>query len=310
MGKEMHRQTNHQPNGTISMIKRIAAAVITTVFAVSCLSGCSASSLNQIVPSFTDTPFISDGLLSSGTSRNTATQPATPEEPGYEYTEWDPNIAPDFYRVDGEAIIAYDVAPGEYHFGDLDDLGRATASYAAITPRNYVDEKSQDREDFGSDADRISGWGHNAKIDVVCPDGSERNTWAFARSHLIADSLGGVVDNGAIYNGESVATNLITGTYAQNVGYDNEGGMAYAEEKAREWLETAGDNEYLYYAVTPVYEGDEPVARSVFIDMASSDGEIDEHVEVYNVVGDISGRYTLDYATGWIIDTATDEVLK
>lgn len=235
-------------------------------------------------------------------------QQSSSDDP-YAPTEWDAAIAPDFYRVAGAALVEHEVSPGEFHFGDLDELGRATACYAAITRDNYEDELNEEREDFGASADRISGWGHNVRIEVSYPNGDERSTWSFARSHLIADSLGGVVDNGAKHDGKSVATNLITGTYAQNVGSDNEGGMAYAETKARDWLSQAKDGEWLYYCATPVYQGDEPVARSVFVDILSSDGKLDEHIEVFNVVGDVSGRYSLDYATGCIIDNETGKAL-
>lgn len=220
----------------------------------------------------------------------------------YEPTAWDVDEAPNFYRVDGEAIVSYSPEPGEYYYSDLDELGRAGVAYAAITVADYQRELTEDREEFGASASTISGWGNNEEIYVTYPDGDTVQVWAFARCHLIADSLGGTVDNGKTYNGVKVSNNLVTGTYAMNVGYDNNGGMAYAENKAREWLSTANGDEYLYYAVTPVYVGDNLVCSSVFIDILSSDGGINEHIEVYNVVGDVALGYTLGYATGEILN--------
>lgn len=91
----------------------------------------------------------------------------------------------------------------------------------------------------------------------------------------------------------------MTGTRFQNVGEDNQGGMAYAETIARDWLESAPAGSYIYYAATPVYVGDELVPRSVYVDMLSSDGTVNEHVEVFNVSGD--DGYSVDYSTGMIV---------
>ena len=297
--------------------KMILVALLAASISALALSGCAAKPDGKMQNAAVEESANASDKAQSATNGNTegeavesgeASQQDASADP-YAPTEWDAEIAPDFYRVDGAAIVEHEISPGEFHFGDLDDLGRATACYAAITRDNYEDELEEEREDFGASADRISGWGHNVRIEVSYPSGDARSTWAFARSHLIADSLGGVVDNGAKHDGKSVATNLITGTYAQNVGSDNEGGMAYAETKARDWLSQAEDGEWLYYCATPVYQGDEPVVRSVFVDILSSDGELDEHIEVFNVVGDVSGRYSLDYATGCIIDNETGKAL-
>ena len=69
--------------------------------------------------------------------------------------------------------------------------------------------------------------------------------------------------------------------------------MAYAEGLARDWLWDNRDGT-VYYAATPVYEGDELVPRSVFVDVLSSDGELDLEVEVFNA----AAGFEIDYATG------------
>lgn len=205
--------------------------------------------------------------------------------------EWDINTAPNGYLVHGPAIVTYDPEPGEYVYTGLDDLGRTITAYACITPADFTREQGEERETFGSDADKISGWGYNKKVKLHFPSGKEYNGYFYNRSHLIADSLGGTPNR----------ENLITGSRFQNVGENNGGGMGYAETKARKWLETAGADETLYYAVTPVYRDfDELVPRSVYVDMKSSDGEIDEHIEVFNVSGDPA--YDINYITGEIIE--------
>ena len=129
-----------------------------------------------------------------------------------------------------------------------------------------------------------AGWGHNREVDIVNPDGSTYHGAIFNRSHLLAKSLGG----------DDADYNLVTGTRTQNVG-DNtgqNGGMAYTEGLARDWLRH--NDGTVYYSATPVYEGDELLPRSVIVDVRSSDGELDLEVEVYNAVA----GYDVDYATG------------
>lgn len=208
----------------------------------------------------------------------------------YQWHEWTSEKAPNGYAVTGIANVIYSPESGEYVYTGLDELGRTQTAYACITVADYQRELIEERADFKSDASKISGWGANEKVTLTFPSGKTYNGYFYNRSHLIADSLGG----------SSARENLVTGSRFQNVGDNNGGGMGYAEAKARKWLSEQKDSDaYLYYAVTPVYNGDELVPRSVYVDMKSSDGQIDEQVEVFNVSGDPS--YSIDYATGKII---------
>jgi DNA-entry nuclease len=148
-----------------------------------------------------------------------------------------------------------------------------------------ADAKARGRQDFDAECDKITGWGHNAKVRIPSANGTkDYNGYMFNRSHLIADSLGG----------DPIRANLVTGTRCQNVGNnDNAGGMAYAEEIARNYLDTHRGG-WIYYAATPVYVGDEMVPRSVYVDIKSDDCSIDAHIEVFNV----ANGYAIDYMTG------------
>lgn len=228
----------------------------------------------------------------TNTVTNTTTNVNAVKDDGtYTAHEWSQSSAPNGYEVRGEAIINYQVNPGEFHYSDIDSLGRTGTAYAAITKADYDRELEEDRASI-SGINNISGWkGNNAKVEITWPNGSTYKEYMYNRSHLIADSLGG----------EPAQKNLITGTRFQNCGYDNNGGMCYTETEARDWLAKASTSDYLYYAVTPVYEGNELVPRSVYVDVLTSDGSINQHVEVYNVTGDVSGAVTIDYATGKIL---------
>ena len=115
-------------------------------------------------------------------------------------------------------------------------------------------------------------------------DGSHYSGYFYNRSHLLAHSLGG----------DDADYNMITGTRQQNVGKnDGNGGMAYTETLARDYLKK-NPNGTVYYSVEPEYNGNELVPRSVIVNIKSNDGSIDKQVRVYNV----ATGYTIDYMTG------------
>ena len=199
------------------------------------------------------------------------------------YTAWNESDYPDYYRVAGTAVTDVDLEPGEISYEGLDGLGRTGRVAACVTFDMAREGSEREREDMSWI--HPSGWGHNREVDIVMPDGDTYHGALFNRSHLLAKSLGG----------EEVPENMVTGTRTQNVG-DNrgqDGGMAYAEGIARDWLWDHRDGT-VYYSATPVYEGDELVCRSVIVDVRSSDGSIDQEIEVFNAVG----GFEIDYETG------------
>lgn len=199
------------------------------------------------------------------------------------WTGWDPIAFPDYYRVIGPAVVDEDVPAGEVRYAPLDGLGRAGRCVANVTYDLMLQGEAASRDGL-SDL-HPSGWGHNAKVTITNPDSSVYNGYLFNRSHLVAKSLGG----------QNRMENLVCGTRTQNVG-DNtgqDGGMAHTEVLARDWLD-AHPGGTVWYCATPVYEGSELLPRSVIVDVKSSDGTLDQEVEVYNT----AYGFTIDYATG------------
>lgn len=244
--------------------------------------------------------------LSQGTelSLPTLTAPAASNQPSEASsptgepapTTWDEALAPNYYLVLGPAQVGSAPAPGTANYGALDHLNRATGAVATITYDSMQNGLARERSETSEL--EPTGWGHNREVDMAMPDGSIYHGFLFNRSHLIAKSLGG----------DDELHNLITGTRTQNVGANvagTEGGMAYAEGLARAWLDDHHDGT-LYYAVTPIYEGDELVARSVIVDIRSSDGAVDQRVAVYNA----ARGFAIDYATGTfeVIEDASSAV--
>lgn len=199
------------------------------------------------------------------------------------YTEWDADKYPDYYRVVGTAVVDVELEPGEVIYEGLDYLGRTGRVVGNVTLEMARDGSEREREDISGI--HPSGWGHNREVDIEMSGGNTYHGALFNRSHLLAKSLGG----------DDADYNLVTGTRTQNVG-DNrgqDGGMAYTEGIARDWLYDNPDGT-VFYSALPVYEGDELLPRSVIVDVRSSDGTIDQEVEVYNAVL----GFDIDYATG------------
>lgn len=193
----------------------------------------------------------------------------------------------DYYQVDGTAQRPYQVPQaGQITYCDLDSLGRPTCAYGLLTTDMRKQAKARGRQHIDVNP---TGWpAHNQKVTIT--DGTNvYNGWFWNRSHMVADSLGG----------DPVKENLVTGTRTQNVGISpaHNGGMAYTETKARSYLDNQAHAQCpLYYAVTPNYEGDELIPRTVTVDMESCDQSLSEHVTVYNT------------ANGWNIDYNTAEI--
>ena len=136
---------------------------------------------------------------------------------------------------------------------------------------------TEDRGDIGSVTP--SGWdGNNNRYDTDIVSGG----YIYNRSHLIGFQLTGENDN---------ERNLITGTRFFNVD-----GMLPFENMVAAYVKEETENHVLY-RVTPIYKGDDLVARGVLMEAYSVEDEGDGIcfcVYVYNSQPGI----TINYATG------------
>lgn len=165
-------------------------------------------------------------------------------------------------------------------YSELDELGRCGAAQACVGTDLMPTAK---RGEIGMI--RPSGW-HTVKYDVV--DGN----YLYNRCHLIAYQLSGENAN---------EKNLITGTRYMNVT-----GMLPFEEQVGDYVRET-DN-HVMYRVTPVYDGDDLLARGVEMEGYSVEDEgagICFHVFVYNVQPGIG----IDYATGdsWLAEETAQQ---
>ena len=226
----------------------------------------------------------SDGASSGASTADSEAAANSYRPPTVSASAWIEAESPNYYQVLGSAQVGEQPTTGTVVYGPLDKLGRSTGAVSVVTYESMEAGKARERGDLRNLAP--SGWGHNEEVDMAMPDGSIYHGQLFNRSHLVAKSLGG----------DDELHNLVTGTRTQNVGANvggSEGGMAYAEGLVRGWLERHHDGS-VYYAATPAYEGKEFVPRSIIVDVRSSDGTLDQRVEVFNA----ARGFAIDYATG------------
>ena len=155
------------------------------------------------------------------------------------------------------------------YYSALDPLGRCGTTVACVG-RDLM--PTEDRESISHVYP--SGW-VQASYDIV--DGK----YLYNRAHLIGFQLTGENDN---------EQNLITGTR-----YFNVSGMLTFENMVADYIKETGN--HVLYRVTPIFVGDELVARGVLMEAWSIEDGGDGicfNVFVYNAQPGI----TIDYATG------------
>lgn len=195
-----------------------------------------------------------------------------PDYEGEPYVVLDEN-QPSFSQEDMES--------GSFEsYSRLDSLGRCGEAFANVGQDLMPTEK---RGSIGMV--KPSGW-HLVKYDIV--DGK----YLYNRCHLIGYQLTAENAN---------ERNLITGTRYMNVD-----GMLPFEDQVADYVKET-DNHVLY-RVTPVYQGDELVARGVQMEAYSVEDEgqgVCFNVFVYNVQPGVE----IDYATGdsRLSESATDD---
>lgn len=190
---------------------------------------------------------------------------------GQPYVEINDNI-PVFGEIDSD-LGAFE----DYY--DLDDLGRCTQALSCVGTLLMPKEERGDISEVTP-----SGW-IRSEYDFI--DGG----LLYNRCHLIAYQLTGENAN---------EKNLITGTR-----YMNEEGMNPFENMIGDYVRETGNK--VLYRVTPIFEGDELVARGVQMEAWSIEdsGEgICFNVFCYNVQPGVE----IDYATGdnWLSESSCE----
>ena len=195
---------------------------------------------------------------------------ANPTADEGDYVEIDDNT-PSF-TVDDATTDAFQ------SYSQLDWLGRCGTAYACLGPETLPTDVRGDISEI-----HPSGWVQNF-YDFI--EGES----LYNRSHLIAHCLSGQDAN---------ERNLITGTRHFNADV-----MEPIEAMVLDYIERTGN--HVLYRVTPVFEGDELVARGVQIEALSmEDGGQGVSLNVF--LRNIQPGVAIDYATGnnWADEAAT-----
>ena len=184
-----------------------------------------------------------------------------PEFKGEPYCVLNNNI-PDLSTEDADKTYFENYSP-------LDNLGRCGVAFACLGTETMPTEE---RGEIGQV--KPSGW-KTAKYD--CVDGK----YLYNRCHLVGFQLSGENAN---------ERNLITGTRYMNVQ-----GMLPFENMVADYIKETGN--HVLYRITPVFEGNELVARGVQMEAFSVEDEgegICFNVYCYNNQPGVK----IDYATG------------
>ena len=190
--------------------------------------------------------------------------------------------AGDYVEIDGNtpSFTAEDATTDAFQsFSQLDWLGRCGTAYACLGPETLPTDVRGDISEI-----HPSGWVQNF-YDFI--EGES----LYNRSHLIAHCLSGQDAN---------ERNLITGTRHFNADV-----MEPIEAMVLDYIERTGN--HVLYRVTPVFEGDELVARGVQIEALSmEDGGQGVSLNVF--LRNIQPGVAIDYATGnnWADEATTD----
>lgn len=161
--------------------------------------------------------------------------------------------------------------PGFEIYGDQDCLGRCTTAWASVG----IETMPADGEERGEIGQiNPTGW-QTVEYDSV------PGKYLYNRCHLLGWQL---------TNENSNAKNLITGTYAMSVD-----GMLKYEDDVASYVKSTGN--HVLYRATPLFVGDELLARGVLIEARSLEDDgagLQFCVWVYNAQAGI----TIDYADG------------
>lgn len=185
-----------------------------------------------------------------------------PEYSGLDYVEINGNI-PFFTDAEKNTKEVFE------NYSELDSLGRCGAAYANVCAELMPTGK---RESISSV--KPSGW-HSISLN------GKKGSSLYNRSHLIAHMLAGENAN---------PKNLITGTE-----HFNQETMQTFEIKVKDYLDST--NNHVLYRVTPVFKGNELIARGVLMEAWSVEDKgkgVCFNVFCYNIQSGV----VIDYATG------------
>lgn len=254
---------------------KIAAALLSITMLFS-LAGCSSSDTGSSSSSVTESVVSSEPVATEAPTPEPteAPTPAPTTAPATTITLADiPAYSGDPYVAINDNVPLFtdsELTTSSFEdYSPLDSLGRCGVAYSCVGLETMPTEE---RGSIGQV--KPSGW-HTVKYDFV--DGK----YLYNRCHLIGYQL--TAENANVQN-------LITGTRSLNID-----GMLPFENMVADYIKETGN--HVLYRVTPMFEGNDLVARGVLMEAKSVEDNGDGIlfcVFAYNVQPGV----TIDYATG------------
>ena len=268
------------------MFMKKLSLLLAALLALFSLAGCSGDISGVDMGALEDALYESFGSLDDAIPETPAdTWVAAAESPvvlsnGEELPAWNGSDAyyivngnqPYFDEFDKSRMDAFE------NYSDLDELGRCGVAYANICPELMPTEK---RGEIGSV--KPSGW-HTIRYNGVV-----NGNYLYNRCHLIGYQLAGENAN---------RKNLITGTRYLNID-----GMLDFENQIADYVKETSN--HVLYRVTPVFDGDDLVARGVLMEGWSVE-DFGEGVCFNAFAYNNQPQIVIDYVTGesWLVDEA------
>lgn len=186
----------------------------------------------------------------------------------------------DYMHLDFMTIDINDWNGEHVYYGGKDHLGRTLPAEAHLSELNLGKSEGRERQTYNP-----SGWQQN-QLEV---DGS--SVWVKNRGHLIAYTLTfNLNDEGYFEEGHPGSENNPDNLFTQTQ-HANQRIMTRFEDAVRDVLRE-GSN--VIFKASPVFRGDELMARGIWLQAVSDCGELEFSVYIYNRQPGVE----FDYATG------------
>lgn len=163
-------------------------------------------------------------------------------------------------------------------YSNLDSLNRTSHSNTAFLEKRNVANDSLRVRQFVEP----TGWHYNRR----------NGTQIYNRGHLIAYSVSAGIDQDGQYNpsNKSGDQNNPKNLFTQSA-YSNQKIQTIFESKVRRALR---ENQRVIYQATPIFRGNELMARGINLQAISTNGPLDFNVYLFNV----QPGYVFDYSSG------------
>ncbi|USS85104.1 DNA/RNA non-specific endonuclease [Fructilactobacillus myrtifloralis] len=179
-----------------------------------------------------------------------------------------------------DTISPQDYSVSQIDFSNLDRLNRAQPATAYLTKDNLGKSKGRERQLF-----KPTGWSNQPKRV------NGQRVFPVNRGHLIAYTCTFNLDaNGKYQPGAKGSIDNPKNLFTQTA-FANQKVMTINEQAVRKAL---AQGKHVIYQVTPVFQGDDLMAKGVWVQAVSSDGSFHFNRYLYNVQPGLA----FDYATG------------